>query len=65
MTFDVLRHLHGFARLDIARGRVSTRQLPRATGRLLLRDGANLMLLASGWVAYFLPLKTNAVADCK
>ncbi|WP_214510373.1 metal-dependent hydrolase [Pseudomonas brassicacearum] len=65
MTFDVLRHLHGFARWDIARGRVSARQLGWATGRLLLRDGANLVLLASGWAAYFLPLKTNAVADCK
>lgn len=65
MTFDVLRHLHGFARRDIARGRVSVRQLGWATGRLLLRDGANLVLLASGWSAYFLPLKTNAVAGCK
>ena len=65
MTFDVLRHLHGFARLDVARGRVSTRQLRRATGRLLLRDGANLVLLAVGWAAYFLPLKTTAAAGCK
>lgn len=65
MSFDVLRHLYGFARGDIARGRVSARQLGWATGRLLLRDGANLVRLASGWAAYFLPLKTNVVADCQ
>ena len=65
MTFDVLRHLHGFARLDIARGRVSARQLRQATSRLLLRDGANLVLLAAGWAAYFLPLKTNAASGCQ
>ncbi|AXA53710.1 metal-dependent hydrolase [Pseudomonas thivervalensis] len=65
MSFDVLRHLYGFARLDIARGRVSAKRMRQATGRLLLRDGANLALLAAGWAAYFLPLKALAAADCQ
>ncbi|OPG72256.1 metal-dependent hydrolase [Pseudomonas ogarae] len=65
MTFDVIRHLHGFARLDVARGRVSAKQLRRTTGHLLLRDGANLVLLAAGWATYFLPLKTNTASGCQ
>ncbi|QBZ89885.1 metal-dependent hydrolase [Pseudomonas viciae] len=65
MAFDVLRHLHGFARLDIARGRVSAKEVRRATASLLLRDGTNLMLMARGWAAYFLPLKANKTRDCQ
>ncbi|AHL34068.1 metal-dependent hydrolase [Pseudomonas brassicacearum] len=65
MAFDVLRHLHGFARLDMARGRVSAREVRRATGSLLLRDASNLVLMMLGWAAYFLPLKTRKATDCK
>lgn len=57
MAFDVIRHMHSFARLDIARGRVSSKEVRRAAGSLLLRDGANLALMAIRWAAYFLPLK--------
>jgi predicted metal-dependent hydrolase len=57
MAFDVIRHMHSFARLDIARGRVSSKEIRRAAGSLLLRDGANLAFMAIRWVAYFLPLK--------
>jgi predicted metal-dependent hydrolase len=65
LAFDVLRHVHGFARLDIQRRRVSAGQVRRAAGRLLLRDGMNLGLLAVGWGGYFLPLKADATANCQ
>ncbi|MCI0997139.1 metal-dependent hydrolase [Pseudomonas sp. ICMP22404] len=65
LAFDVLRHVHGFARLDIRRGRVSAAQVRRAAGRLLLRDGMNLVLLAAGWIGYCLPLSVRVTANCQ
>ena len=59
MAFDVIRHIHSFARLDISRGRVKPKELRRAAGSLLLRDGINLFLMGFEWAAYFLPLKTR------
>ncbi|WP_454845816.1 metal-dependent hydrolase [Pseudomonas farris] len=59
MAFDVIRHMHSFARLDIARGRVSSKEVRRAAGSLVFRDGANLALMAIRWATYFLPLKKS------
>ncbi|AOE60678.1 metal-dependent hydrolase [Pseudomonas corrugata] len=65
LAFDVLRHVHGFARFDIRRGRVSGAQVRRAAARLLLRDGVNLGLLIAGWIGYCLPLRSGATANCQ
>ncbi|WP_260958561.1 metal-dependent hydrolase [Pseudomonas citri] len=64
LTFDVLRHMRGFARLDVARGRVSATQVRRSTARLLLHDGTNLLAMSVGWAGYFLPLKAR-IPNCQ
>lgn len=65
LTFDVLRHMYGFARCDISRGRISSTQVLRTFGRFLLRDGTNLLRMASGWAGYFLALKAGATSSCQ